>query len=124
MLGRYGCTWVVLLGADLAAMTARSVVTPPRPISTATAAALVATAAKSNTRLIPAANRVAVVAAASPPARLARCTKIVLNPGHNGGNWSHPGVISRQVPAGFGRYKHCDTVGTATNTGFSGLSIN
>jgi N-acetylmuramoyl-L-alanine amidase len=124
MFGRGGRALVVLLGAGLVAMTAGSVVAPPRPISTATAAALAATAAKSNPRLTPAANRVTVAAAASPPARLARRTKIVLNPGHNGGNWSHPGAISRQVPAGFGRYKNCDTTGTATNTGFSEHAFN
>ena len=124
MFGRGGRALVVLLGAGLVAMTAGSVVAPPRPISTATAAALVTTAAKSTPRLTPAANRVAVAAAASPHARLARRTKIVLNPGHNGGNWSHPGAISRQVPAGFGRYKNCDTTGTATNAGFSEHAFN
>jgi N-acetylmuramoyl-L-alanine amidase len=55
---------------------------------------------------------------------LARGIKIVLNPGHNGGNASHPGAISRQVPAGFGRHKNCDTTGTATNAGFSEHAFN
>ncbi len=36
----------------------------------------------------------------------------MLNPGHNGGDASNPGVISRQVPAGFGQSKGCDTTGT------------
>jgi N-acetylmuramoyl-L-alanine amidase len=44
---------------------------------------------------------------------------VVLNPGHNGGNASHPTELNRQVPAGFGQYKECDTTGTETNTGYS-----
>ncbi|MEO9139719.1 MAG: N-acetylmuramoyl-L-alanine amidase [Jatrophihabitans sp.] len=43
---------------------------------------------------------------------------VVLNPGHNGGNASHPAQINRQVPAGFGAYKACDTTGTNTNAGY------
>lgn len=42
----------------------------------------------------------------------------MLNPGHNGGNGAHPGEISRQVPAGFGVYKDCDTTGTSTDAGY------
>jgi N-acetylmuramoyl-L-alanine amidase len=43
---------------------------------------------------------------------------VVLNPGHNGQNASHPDEINRQVPAGFGAYKECDTTGTETNAGY------
>jgi N-acetylmuramoyl-L-alanine amidase len=43
---------------------------------------------------------------------------VVLNPGHNGGNGSHGAEINRLVPAGFGRYKECDTTGTTTNAGY------
>jgi N-acetylmuramoyl-L-alanine amidase len=43
---------------------------------------------------------------------------IVLNPGHNGGNGTHPDEISRQVPAGAGKTKECDTTGTQTNAGY------
>lgn len=43
---------------------------------------------------------------------------VVLNPGHNGGNASHPTELNRQVPAGFGQYKECDTTGTETNGGY------
>jgi N-acetylmuramoyl-L-alanine amidase len=42
----------------------------------------------------------------------------VLNPGHNGGNAADPAAINRQVPAGFGQYKACDTTGTETNAGY------
>jgi N-acetylmuramoyl-L-alanine amidase len=42
----------------------------------------------------------------------------VLNPGHNGGNAAHPAEINRQVPAGYGNYKACDTTGTSTVAGY------
>ncbi len=41
---------------------------------------------------------------------------IVVDPGHNGANASHPAAINRLVPAG-GFRKACDTTGTATNDG-------
>jgi len=43
---------------------------------------------------------------------------VVLNPGHNGGNATHAAEIARQVPAGFGQYKACDTTGTSTDAGY------
>ncbi|HEU5267123.1 MAG TPA: N-acetylmuramoyl-L-alanine amidase [Jatrophihabitans sp.] len=49
---------------------------------------------------------------------------VVLNPGHNGGNGSHPVQINRQVPAGYGNYKACDTTGTTTNAGYSEHAFN
>jgi N-acetylmuramoyl-L-alanine amidase len=49
---------------------------------------------------------------------------VVLNPGHNGGNGSHPAQINRQVPAGYGQYKACDTTGTTTNAGYSEHAFN
>ncbi len=42
----------------------------------------------------------------------------MLDPGHNGGNASHPGEINRQVPAGRGHTKPCNTTGTSTNSGY------
>ena len=48
----------------------------------------------------------------------------MLNPGHNGGNAGNPRAIGRQVPAGFGDHKDCDTTGTATNAGFSEHAFN
>jgi N-acetylmuramoyl-L-alanine amidase len=47
-----------------------------------------------------------------------RGTTVVLNPGHNGGNASHSAAINRQVPAGYGEYKACDTTGTNTDAGY------
>jgi N-acetylmuramoyl-L-alanine amidase len=48
----------------------------------------------------------------------------VLNPGHDGRNATHPAEISRQVYAGFGRYKACDTTGTATDGGYAEHAFN
>ncbi len=55
--------------------------------------------------------------AAPPPISYSGLT-VVLNPGHDGGNASHPAAINRQVPAGYGDYKACDTTGTNTNAGY------
>lgn len=43
---------------------------------------------------------------------------VVLDPGHNGGNAANPDAINKQVPAGRGQVKPCNTTGTATNAGF------
>lgn len=44
---------------------------------------------------------------------------VVLDPGHNGGNASHPADINRQVPSGRGQTKACNTTGTSTNGGYT-----
>jgi N-acetylmuramoyl-L-alanine amidase len=50
---------------------------------------------------------------------------IVLNPGHNGADAANPAAISREVPAGFGEMKPCDTTGTETNlTGYPEHAFN
>lgn len=43
---------------------------------------------------------------------------MVLDPGHNGANASHPGQISRPVPTGRGDTKPCNTTGTSTRAGY------
>src|SRR5258708_24508598 len=48
---------------------------------------------------------------------------IVIDPGHNGANWSHPAEISRRVDAG-GFRKACDTTGTSTNDGYAEPGYN
>jgi N-acetylmuramoyl-L-alanine amidase len=48
----------------------------------------------------------------------------VLNPGHNGGNEANAATIGRQVPAGFGQYKECDTTGTNTLSGYTEHAFN
>ena len=52
------------------------------------------------------------------PAPPAAAPVVVLNPGHNGGNGGHAKEIGRQVPAGGGKTKECDTTGTQTNAGY------
>jgi N-acetylmuramoyl-L-alanine amidase len=54
--------------------------------------------------------------ATTPPSSAGKV--VVLDPGHNGGNGSHPADINKQVPAGRGETKPCNTTGTATNAGY------
>src|SRR5919198_5705902 len=48
---------------------------------------------------------------------------IVIDPGHNGGNYAHPREIDRLVDAGTLR-KPCDTTGTATASGYTEAAYN
>lgn len=48
---------------------------------------------------------------------------ITIDPGHNGGNWSHGAEIAREVWIGTGM-KACDTSGTATYGGYSETAHN
>ncbi|WP_209324703.1 N-acetylmuramoyl-L-alanine amidase [Brevibacterium renqingii] len=43
---------------------------------------------------------------------------IAIDPGHNGGNASHPSEITRQVPDGRGGTKDCNTTGTSTDSDY------
>ncbi len=52
------------------------------------------------------------------PSKVAAGKVVVLDPGHNGGNGSHAAEINRQVPAGRGQTKPCNTTGTSTNAGY------
>jgi N-acetylmuramoyl-L-alanine amidase len=67
-----------------------------------------------------AAARAPVAAATSVAARgpVAPAPVVVLDPGHNGGNASHPAQINALVPDGAGGTKPCNTTGTATNAGY------
>ncbi|MFI0810134.1 N-acetylmuramoyl-L-alanine amidase [Streptomyces echinatus] len=62
-------------------------------------------------------------ASASPSARPdssgpLRGKVVVVDPGHNPGNFRHPAEINRQVDIGT-HSKECDTTGTSTNDGYS-----
>lgn len=61
---------------------------------------------------------VATRPAGGGPTRQAPVPVVVLDPGHNGANASHPARINRPVPAGRGRTKPCNTTGTATDAGY------
>ncbi|MGZ4173079.1 MAG: N-acetylmuramoyl-L-alanine amidase [Solirubrobacteraceae bacterium] len=106
------------------------------PARTSTPAATASTAATVSTTFAPAPTSTPVVTrTAPPPARRAvpvRRTptggmlagKVVLvDPGHNGANGSHPETINRPVPAG-GFTKACDTAGTATLSGYTEAEFN
>ena len=43
---------------------------------------------------------------------------VAIDPGHNGGNATHPDEIARLVPDGRGGTKQCNTTGTATNSDY------
>jgi N-acetylmuramoyl-L-alanine amidase len=49
---------------------------------------------------------------------------VVLDPGHNGGDASHPAQMNTLVPAGFGRSKACNTTGTNTDSGYPEHAFN
>ena len=62
--------------------------------------------------------------AASPRAALPLAGEVVvIDPGHNNGNFSHPDEINRRVNAGT-LYKECDTTGTATASGYTEATYN
>jgi N-acetylmuramoyl-L-alanine amidase len=48
---------------------------------------------------------------------------VVVDPGHNGGNFTHPRQIARLVPDGNGE-KECDTTGTAAPDGYRETDFN
>ena len=48
---------------------------------------------------------------------------VVLDPGHNGGNWTHPGAIAHEVWAGT-HYKPCDTFGARTASDYREAAHN
>jgi N-acetylmuramoyl-L-alanine amidase len=68
-------------------------------------------------------------AAAPPPPPSAAPTSplagmvVAVDPGHNGGNGSHPNEINRPVDIGNGR-KACDTAGTQTADGYTEAAYN
>ncbi|NUP01645.1 MAG: N-acetylmuramoyl-L-alanine amidase [Nonomuraea sp.] len=55
---------------------------------------------------------------APPEAKPLEGKVIVIDPGHNGGNYRNPAAINRQVDV-LTKKKACDTTGTATNNGYS-----
>lgn len=57
-------------------------------------------------------------ASAPGPSGPLRGKVVVIDPGHNPGNFRHAGEINRQVDIGTNR-KECDTTGTSTNDGYT-----
>jgi N-acetylmuramoyl-L-alanine amidase len=107
------------------------------PVTTSMAGAtptktISATPTKTKTTEPSVASRSATRATSVPPVSLPSVSfppgsgpLIVLNPGHNGANASHPAEINRLVPADRqGNMKPCDTTGTSTNAGYAEHSFN
>jgi N-acetylmuramoyl-L-alanine amidase len=65
----------------------------------------------------------AVVAAAALIGLPLAGKTVVIDPGHNGANWSHPAQIGRLVDAGTLR-KPCDTTGAQTASGYTEAAYN
>ncbi|HEY7836581.1 MAG TPA: N-acetylmuramoyl-L-alanine amidase [Solirubrobacteraceae bacterium] len=94
-------------GAASAAGTPGSATAPAPAIETATATAT---------------STVGNIPPAAPAAALAGRT-ITIDPGHNGGNFTHAQAIARLVPDGNGE-KECDTTGTAAPDGYRETDFN
>jgi N-acetylmuramoyl-L-alanine amidase len=73
----------------------------------------------------PAPPRPAPTVTASPsPSPLPLAGKIVgIDPGHDGGNFTHPSEIGAQIWNGTG-WEDCDTTGTATDAGYTEAQFN
>ncbi|MEJ8278918.1 N-acetylmuramoyl-L-alanine amidase [Pseudonocardia spirodelae] len=72
----------------------------------------------------PATARSAVAATPEPaattrPVAAGPAPVVLLDPGHNGGNATHPAAVNRQVPDGRGGTKPCNTTGTSTDDGYA-----
>jgi N-acetylmuramoyl-L-alanine amidase len=98
-----------LQGASVPAAQAKPTATPRR----ATGRTQSTPAKRSNSAPAPTSSAMSPASPSAAP--VPHDTVIVLNPGHNGANATNPAAINRQVPAGFGEYKACDTTGTETN---------
>ncbi|MFB6580130.1 N-acetylmuramoyl-L-alanine amidase [Streptomyces sp. NPDC056402] len=75
--------------------------------------------ASASTSTSPSASQSTTAAAPAPaPAKGPLAGKtVVVDPGHNAGNFAHTDEIDQQVDIGTGR-KECDTTGTTTNAGY------
>jgi N-acetylmuramoyl-L-alanine amidase len=49
---------------------------------------------------------------------------VALDPGHDGGNETHPIEVNKLVPQGFGQLKACDTTGTNAADGYTEHEFN
>jgi N-acetylmuramoyl-L-alanine amidase len=101
---------------------ARETAAAPTAAAPTTAAAPSSSSAAPSVRPVAPSHVPATVPAVAPrPAPAPRAPAapvVVLDPGHNGGNASHPATINAPVPDGRGGTKPCNTTGTATNAGY------
>ncbi|WP_211298706.1 N-acetylmuramoyl-L-alanine amidase [Kineococcus rhizosphaerae] len=82
------------------------------PVLVLLAGLLTACSAPAPAQSPPSSDPAPVAATPAPPAPV-----VVLDPGHNGGNATHPEQIGALVPAG-GFEKPCNTTGTSTDDGY------
>ncbi len=87
----------------------------PRPAEPTAERVPVATSAPSGATSAP--------GGASPSQKPLSGRVITIDPGHNGGNFTHPGEIGRLVNDGNGE-KECDTTGTAAPDGYREADFN
>ncbi len=121
---RAGVGLTVALAATAAlALSGCGPTTAAAPAPSSASSAPTTTAAKTTTpALAPTTTTAAPTTTTSSPALSGKV--VVLDPGHNGGNASHPAEINALVPAGRGQTKACNTTGTSTNAGYSEHAFN
>jgi len=102
--------------------TAVSTATAPETTSTTATASSSTTAATATTRPTPTTPAPTTTVPATGSGSLAGRT-VVIDPGHNGGNFSHTAEINTMVDAG-GFQKACNTTGTATDGGYRETMFN
>ncbi len=103
----------------LAACGGQPSATPATPVSSGSTGSSVSSVSPTTGTVAPATTTTTpspTTTTTVPPAKPAPV--VVLDPGHNGANAANPGEINRQVPAGRGRVKACNTTGTATDDGY------
>ncbi len=122
----------MLLGALLGAgvlfwLVGRGSNRSPRPVQRSIGATNTTNSSGSPTGLQPVPSSTSSVASSpsvAPAANPGLAGKVIaIDPGHNGGNYSHTAEISRLVPAG-GFLKECDTTGTETDVGYTEAAYN
>ncbi|WP_308129739.1 N-acetylmuramoyl-L-alanine amidase [Kitasatospora aureofaciens] len=114
--------WQAVSGNAPAASTAATTTAAAVPTSAATTTTATATPtptptpAQTRPEAAPPSTAPAPTPSDTPTALTGRT--ILLDPGHNPGNFSHPTEINRQVDIG-NAHKECDTTGTETNSGYT-----
>jgi N-acetylmuramoyl-L-alanine amidase len=104
------CALIPLAGCGAAGPASTPARTDPAPVA-------------SSPVVVPASDATPLPAAAAAPVEPFSGRVITVDPGHNGGNFSHPLQIGRLVNDGNGE-KECDTTGTAAPDGYRETDFN
>ena len=113
-------TGAAALTATTTATTGTAVPVTTAKAATTTTSAVATTAPAPGTTVAPSST---VSAPATGALTTVRGKTIVIDPGHNGANFSHPSQIDQTVFVGNGS-KACDTTGTSTNDGYTEAAYN